>query len=90
MSFYNYKDSKTTFNINKDYSYKGITIYNIKTGVKEIKRLTENNELNVSHSNLNENINNKSLLFDDYPFPSTNTLYIHLFNGKFIFILKQQ
>ncbi len=61
---------------------KGITIYNIKTCVREIKRLTENNELNVSHSNLNENIN-KTLLFDDYPFPSTNTLYIHLFNGLY-------
>ncbi len=62
---------------------KGITIYNIKPCVKEIKRLTENNELNVSHSNLKENINIKRLLFDDYPFPSTNTLYIHLFNGLY-------
>jgi hypothetical protein len=61
---------------------KGITIYNIKTVVKEIKRLTEENEINVSKSDLN-NINTKTLLFDDYPFPSTNTLYIHLFNGLY-------
>ncbi len=49
---------------------KGITIYNIKTAVKEIKKLHE------------ESLN-KNLLFDDYPFPSTNTLYIHLFNGLY-------
>jgi hypothetical protein len=49
---------------------KGISIYNIKTTVKEIKKLIE------EHSN-------KNLLFDDYPFPSTNTLYIHLFNGVY-------
>ena len=60
---------------------KGITIYNIKTAVKEIKRLTEENQLNVSTSDLNNNT--KTLLFDDYPFPSTNTLYIHLFNGLY-------
>jgi hypothetical protein len=51
---------------------KGITIFNIKITVKEIKKL---NEENIS--------NNKKLLFDDYPFPSTNTLYIHLFNGLY-------
>ncbi len=61
---------------------KGITIYNIKTAVKEIKRLTEEQKINISHSNLNNNINT-TLLFDDYPFPSTNTLYIHLFNGLY-------
>ncbi len=55
---------------------KGITIYNIKLAVKEIKKLNEENILNASSSN---NI----LLFDDYPFPSTNTLYIHLFNGLY-------
>lgn len=55
---------------------KGITIYNIKTAVKEIKRLYEENILNTSSSN-------NKLLFDDYPFPSTNTLYIHLFNGLY-------
>jgi hypothetical protein len=49
---------------------KGISIYNIKTTVKEIKKSIE------EHSN-------KKLLFDDYPFPSTNTLYIHLFNGVY-------
>ncbi len=49
---------------------KGITIFNIKTTVKEIKKQNEDNS-------------NKKLLFDDYPFPSTNTLYIHLFNGLF-------
>ena len=49
---------------------KGISIYNIKTTVKEIKKSIE------EHSN-------KNLLFDDYPFPSTNTLYIHLFNGVY-------
>lgn len=49
---------------------KGITIYNIKTTVKEIKKQHE------------ESLN-KYLLFDDYPFPSTNTLYIHLFNGLY-------
>ena len=54
---------------------KGITIFNIKTTVKEIKKLNEETELNV--------LNNKKLLFDDYPFPSTNTLYIHLFNGLY-------
>ena len=48
---------------------KGITIYNIKTVVKELKKTHEDN--------LNK------LLFDDYPFPSTNTLYIHLFNGLY-------
>ncbi len=47
---------------------KGISIYNIKTTVKEIKKSIEERS-------------NKNLLFDDYPFPSTNTLYIHLFNG---------
>jgi hypothetical protein len=64
---------------------KGITIYNIKTTVKEIKKLTEENQLNVSSSNINnQNYNiNRKLLFDDYPFPSTNTLYIHLFNGLY-------
>jgi hypothetical protein len=46
---------------------KGITVFNIKTTVKEIKKLNEENS-------------NKKLLFDDYPFPSTNILYIHLFN----------
>ena len=54
---------------------KGITIFNIKITVKEIKKLNEETELNIS--------NNKKLLFDDYPFPSTNTLYIHLFNGLY-------
>lgn len=49
---------------------KGITIYNIKTSVKEIKKTIEENST-------------KKLLFDDYPFPSTNTLYIHLFNGLY-------
>jgi hypothetical protein len=49
---------------------KGITIYNIKTTVKELKKSIEENS-------------NKKLLFDDYPFPSTNTLYIHLFNGLY-------
>ncbi len=49
---------------------KGITIYNIKTTVKEIKKLHEENS-------------NIKLLFDDYPFPTTNTLYIHLFNGLY-------
>ncbi len=52
---------------------KGITIFNIKTIVKEIKKIYEENNLS----------NNKKLLFDDYPFPSTNTLYIHLFNGLY-------
>ncbi len=62
---------------------KGITVYNIKTAVKEIKKLTEESKINVSHSNLNGLHSNesKTLLFDDYPYPSTNTLYIHLFNG---------
>ncbi len=55
---------------------KGITVYNIKTAVKEIKKLTEESKLNTSQLN-----NSKTLLFDDYPYPSTNTLYIHLFNG---------
>jgi hypothetical protein len=54
---------------------KGITIFNIKTTVKEIKKTFEENDSNIS--------NNKKLLFDDYPFPSTNTLYIHLFNGLY-------
>jgi len=49
---------------------KGVTIYNIKPTVKEIKKTIE------EHSN-------KKLLFDDCPFPSTNTLYIHLFNGLY-------
>ncbi len=49
---------------------KGISIYNIKTTVKEIKKSIEERS-------------NKNLLFDDYPFPSTNTLYIHLFNGVY-------
>jgi hypothetical protein len=48
---------------------KGITIYNIKTVVKELKKTHEDNS--------------NKLLFDDYPFPSTNTLYIHLFNGLY-------
>jgi hypothetical protein len=73
-SFYN--------KLKENLENKGITIYNIKTAVKEIKRLTEENQLNVSKSDLN-NINSKTLLFDDYPFPSTNTLYIHLFNGLY-------
>lgn len=63
---------------------KGITIYNIKTVVKEIKKLTEEKQINISKSDLyNYNDNIKTLLFDDYPFPSTNTLYIHLFNGLY-------
>ena len=49
---------------------KVVTIYNIKPTVKEIKKTIE------EHSN-------KKLLFDDCPFPSTNTLYIHLFNGLY-------
>jgi len=48
---------------------KGITIYNIKTTVKELKKTHEDNS--------------NKLLFDDYPFPSTNTLYINLFNGLY-------
>jgi hypothetical protein len=48
---------------------KGITIYNIKTVVKELKKTHEDNS--------------NKLLFDDYPFPSTNTLYINLFNGLY-------
>jgi hypothetical protein len=73
---------------------KGITVYNIKTAVKEIKKLTEESKINVIHSNvihsnvihsnvIHSNVSNdsKTLLFDDYPYPSTNTLYIHLFNG---------
>ena len=57
---------------------KGITIYNIKTTVKEIKKLNEEEQINIVQPDLN-----KKLLFDDYPFPSTNTLYIHLFNGLY-------
>ncbi len=48
---------------------KGITIYNIKSTVKELKK--------------NHEDNSTKLLFDDYPFPSTNTLYINLFNGLY-------
>lgn len=61
-SFYN--------KLKENLENKGISIYNIKTTVKEIKKSIE------EHSN-------KNLLFDDYPFPSTNTLYIHLFNGVY-------
>jgi hypothetical protein len=90
--FLNPRYFKTSFiksfydKLKENLENKGITIYNIKTTVKEIKKLTEENQLNVSSSNLNNNqiynINRK-LLFDDYPFPSTNTLYIHLFNGLY-------
>ena len=59
---------------------KGITVYNIKTAVKEIRKLTDESKINVSSSNL-DICDSKTLLFDDYPYPSTNTLYIHLFNG---------
>ena len=51
------------FELKENLENKGITIYNIKTTVKEIKRLTEEKQLNVSHSNLN-NAKNITLLFN--------------------------
>ena len=73
--FLNPRYFKTSFfksfydKLKENLENKGITIYNIKTSVKEIKKQYEEN--------------NNKLLFDNYPFPSTNTLYIHLFNGLY-------
>jgi hypothetical protein len=70
--FLNPRYFKTSFfksfydKLKENLENKGITIFNIKTAIKDIKK--------------NED---KKLLFDDYPFPSTNTLYIHLFNGLY-------
>ncbi len=82
--FLNPRYFKTSFfksfydKLKENLENKGITIYNIKTSVKEIKKITEENQLNNNNYSYN-----RKLLFDDYPFPSTNTLYIHLFNGLY-------
>ncbi len=56
-------------NIKNNLENKGIVVFNIKTAVSEIKK----------HFNYNKN----DLSFDDTPFPNTNILYIHLFNGQY-------
>lgn len=52
---------------------KGIVIFNIKDAIDELK---------TRHKNTVK-YRNRQLMFDDYPFPNTNTLYIHLFNSQY-------
>ncbi len=57
----------------KQLENKGIVVYNIKEATDELKRRHKNT---IKFK--------KTLLsFDDYPFPITNTLYIHLFNNQY-------
>ncbi len=68
--------------LNPDYFKK--TIY--KTFYDKLKQSLQNKGITIFNIKIViDEINNKSpqLLFDDSPFPSTNTLYIHLYNGLY-------
>ena len=68
--------------LNPDYFKK--TIY--KTFYDKLKQNLQNKGITIFNIKIViDEINNKSpqLLFDDSPFPSTNTLYIHLYNGLY-------
>ncbi len=68
--------------LNPDYFKK--TIY--KTFYDKLKQNLQNKGISIFNiKTVIDEINNSSpqLLFDDSPFPSTNTLYIHLYNGLY-------
>ncbi len=58
----------------KNLELKGITVFNIEKSVNELKRM-------YKYRNTSSPIIKNKLMFDDYLYPSINTLYIHLFNG---------
>jgi hypothetical protein len=65
-------------------SYFKKTIY--RTFYDKLKQNLQNKGINIFNIKTTiDEINNSSLqlLFDDSPFPSTNTLYIHLYNGLY-------
>jgi hypothetical protein len=63
---------KTIYNkIIKRLKNKGIVVFEIEPAIEKLKLL---------HKSMKSTCN---LTFDDNPFPSTNTLYIHLFNNQY-------
>jgi hypothetical protein len=63
---------KTVYNkIIKRLKNKGIVLFEIESAIEKLKLL---------HKNIKNTCN---LTFDNNPFPSTNTLYIHLFNNQY-------
>ncbi len=57
----------------KNLELKGITVFNIEKTICELKRMYK----------YKTNKTNNKIMFDDYIYPNTNTLYIHLFNSKY-------